>query len=94
MRRDGTEILVALAINATEIDESPIFTATYAHHRAKAREEANRRLLRSLSLGDAIISMDLDETNPSWNKEAERLFGYTVLKLSANRSRSGPRIAK
>src|SRR5437773_9985963 len=27
LRRDGTEILVALAINATEIDGSPIFTA-------------------------------------------------------------------
>src|SRR6266700_7983174 len=27
LRRDGTEILVALAISATEIDGSPIFTA-------------------------------------------------------------------
>ena len=83
LRRDGTEILVALAINATEIDGSPIFTAYLRDITEQKRaEEANRRLAAIIeSSGDAIISMDLDETITSWNKEAERLFGYTAAEI-------------
>src|SRR5213596_4009304 len=80
LRRDGTEILVALAINATEIDGSPIFTAYLRDITEQKRaEDANRRLAAIIeSSGDAIISIDLDEMITSWNKEAERLFGYSA----------------
>src|SRR6266516_2232599 len=80
LRRDGTEILVALAINATEIDGSPVFTAYLRDITEQKRvEDANRRLAAIIeSSGDAIISMDLDERITSWNKEAEWLFGYTA----------------
>src|SRR6266571_1310164 len=83
LRRDGTEILVALAINATEIDGSPIFTAYLRDITEQKRaEDANRRLAAIIeSSGDAIISVDLDETITSWNKEAERLFGYTAAEI-------------
>src|SRR6266699_3113004 len=83
LRRDGTEILVALAINATEIDGSPIFTAYLRDITEQKRaEDANRRLAAIIeSSGDAIISIDLDETILSWNKEAERLFGYTAAEI-------------
>jgi two-component system CheB/CheR fusion protein len=83
LRRDGTEILVALAINATEIDGSPIFTAYLRDITEQKRaEEANRRLAAIIeSSGDVIISMDLDETITSWNKEAERLFGYNAAEI-------------
>jgi PAS domain S-box-containing protein len=83
LRRDGTEILVALAISATEIDGSPIFTAYLRDITEQKRaEEANRRLAAIIdSSGDAIISIDLDETITSWNKEAERLFGYTAAEI-------------
>ena len=59
LRRDGTEILVALAINATEIDGSPIFTAYLRDITEQKRaEEANRRLAAIIeSSGDAIISI-------------------------------------
>jgi len=80
LRRDGTEILVALAISATEIDGSPVFTAYLRDITEQKRvEDANRRLAAIIeSSGDAIISVDLDERITSWNKEAERLFGYSA----------------
>src|SRR6266702_5961171 len=83
LRRDGTEILVALAINATEIDGSPIFTAYLRDITEQKRaEDANRRLAAIIeSSGDAIISIDLDEMITSWNKEAEQLFGYTAAEI-------------
>src|SRR6266567_134340 len=87
LRRDGTEILVALAINATEIDGSPIFTAYLRDITEQKRaEDANRRLAAIIeSSGDAIISIDLDETITSWNKEAVRLFGYTAAEIIGKR---------
>src|SRR5205809_2385269 len=83
LRRDGTEILVQLAITALEIDGSPIFTACLRDiTELKRAEDANRRLAAIIeSSGDAIISVDLDERITSWNKEAERLFGYTAAEI-------------
>jgi two-component system, chemotaxis family, CheB/CheR fusion protein len=80
LRRDGSEIMVALAINATQVNGSPIFTAYLRDITERKRgDETNRRLAAIIeSSGDAIMSKDLNEVVISWNKEAERLFGYSA----------------
>src|SRR5207245_2940107 len=78
MRRDGSEILVELAISPFKIDGSTLFTAYLRDITERKRnEEASRRLAAIVeSSDDAIVSTDLNGKITSWNQGAERLFGY------------------
>jgi PAS domain S-box-containing protein len=76
--RDGSEILVELAISPFKINGSTLFTAYLRDITERKRnEEASRRLAAIVeSSHDAIVSTDLNGKITSWNQGAERLFGY------------------
>jgi len=78
MRRDGSEILVELAISPFKIDGSTLFTAYLRDITERKRnEEASQRLAAIVeSSHDAIVSIDLNGKLTSWNQGAEQLFGY------------------
>ena len=78
LRRDGSEILVELAISPFKIGGSTLFTAYLRDITERKRnEEASRRLAAIVeSSHDAIVSTDLMGKITSWNQGAELLFGY------------------
>jgi PAS domain S-box-containing protein len=78
LRRDGTEILVELAITPFKADGALLFTGYLRDITERRRDEQARRHLAAIveSSGDAVISTDLDGHIMTWNRSAERIFGY------------------
>jgi two-component system CheB/CheR fusion protein len=80
VRKDGSEILVELAITAIKIDSAPIFTAYLRDVTERRRDEEARGHLAAIvaSSDDAVVSKELNGIITSWNAGAERLFGYSA----------------
>jgi PAS domain S-box-containing protein len=80
LRRDGTEFPLELSISPLKRGETYVFNAFLSDITERRRAEGIRIRLASIveSSEDAIISKTLDGIVTSWNRAAERTFGYTA----------------
>ena len=77
-RKDGTFVDVELLAAPLVVDGEPVGTFAIYHDITELNRQ--RRFLEALLevSPEAIVTTGLDDTVTSWNRSAERLFGYTA----------------
>lgn len=83
LRKDGVQIPIGLSVTPRHGGDSRLISvaAIIRDISVQRREQEARNLLASIveSSDDAIFARSLDGIILSWNKSAERLYGYTAL---------------
>jgi PAS domain S-box-containing protein len=79
-RRNGTEFPVEISLSPLETEEGVLVSSTIRDVTERKKAEELRSQLAAIvdSSDDAIIGKSLDGTIRSWNKGAERIFGYAA----------------
>ncbi|MFT5324156.1 MAG: two-component system sensor histidine kinase/response regulator [Planctomycetaceae bacterium] len=80
MHKDGHELPVELSIAPVKVDGKLLFSAFIRDLRGQFADAENRGRLAAIvdSSTDAIVGRDLDGLITSWNRGAERVYGFTA----------------
>ena len=79
LRKDESEFPVEIGLSPIETEEGPLVMATVIDITERKRSEDRIRYQALLleSVSDVIVATDLDGRIRSWNRAAERIFGYS-----------------
>ncbi len=80
LRRDGSEFPLSLSLVDWEAEDETYFTATMSDISARLESEQATRELAAIVSGsaDGVIGWSLDGRVRSWNRGAERIYGYSA----------------
>ncbi len=83
-RRDGSEFPVEISLSAMEAEEGRLVIAFVRDITDRQRGESAALELAAIvaSSSDAIVSESLDHRALTWNRGAEKLYGYTAEQMS------------
>ena len=87
IRADGSEVAVELRITTSEAAGSRHYTAVVTDLSERDRNEEKAAILSALldTEESAVIAFTLDGTVTTWNRGAERIYGYTAAEACGKR---------